>query len=461
MSDMSSKELVRDRLILENELPKIPSGWSVERLRFILTESKERNGKEPVGEMLSVSEFRGVVPKVYDSEEQRRTDQEVENYRVVRPGQLAVNSMWLNHLGLGVSEHLGHVSPAYGVYDLSTRLVPRFAHHLVRSQFYLKIYLRYLYGIRPNSFQIKANDWANIPILLPDLATQKAIADFLDRETARIDQLIEKKQRLVALLGEQRASAISSAVTVGVDEDADLVPTSSQYLPRVPATWRVWRLKHLAEIRGGLTLGRQIPDSLQTTLTPYMRVANVQAGWLDLSDVAETPVTDAEKKRYFLEHGDVLMNEGGDNDKLGRGAVWKSDIDACVHQNHVFAVRPNDTRYSDWISLATNARYARDFFYLHSNQSTNLASISKTNLSRFPVALPPFEEMNAVLDVLWDRVGKLDLINAKTNNSIDRLREYRAALITAAVTGQIDVATYGKRGETDRTFDRIEEEVRN
>ena len=66
-----------------------------------------------------------------------------------------------------------------------------------------------------------------------------------------------------------------------------------------------------------------------------------------------------------------------------------------------------------------------------------------------------------MLDVLWDRVGKLDLINAKTNNSIDRLREYRAALITAAVTGQIDVATYGKRGETDRTFDRIDEEVRN
>jgi type I restriction enzyme, S subunit len=302
-----------------------------------------------------------------------------------------------------------------------------------------------------------ANKFANLSIPEHDLATQRQIADFLDRETARIDLLIEKKQRLVALLGEQRAAAISSAVTVGLDDDAELVTTSSQYLPQVPVTWRVWRLKHLAEIRGGLTLGRKIPDDAETTLTPYMRVANVQAGWLDLSDIGEIPVTEVEKKRYRLKHGDVLMNEGGDNDKLGRGAVWKSEIDTCVHQNHVFAVRPYDTRYSDWISLATNARYARDFFYLHSNQSTNLASISKTNLSRFPVAIPPIDQMTATLNALWDRVGKLDRISEKTNASIDRLKEYRSALITAAVTGQIDVSSYAKSGTPDRRLDAIHE----
>ena len=294
---------------------------------------------------------------------------------------------------------------------------------------------------------------------LPDLPTQRRIADFLDRETARIDLLIEKKQRLVALLGEQRAAAISSAVTVGLDEYAKLVTTSSQYLPQVPTTWRVWRLKHLAEIRGGLALGRQIPDDVETTPTPYMRVANVQSGWLDLSDIAEIPVTEVEKKGYRLKHGDVLMNEGGDNDKLGRGAVWKSEIDTCVHQNHVFAVRPYDTQYSDWISLATNARYARDFFYLHSNQSTNLASISKTNLSRFPVASPPIDEMKATLRALWDRLRKLDMISERTNTSIDRLKEYRAALITAAVTGQIDVDSYTRSGATDRRLDDIQEEL--
>jgi type I restriction enzyme, S subunit len=143
MSDLELRlREVRKRLIVENEFPNIPDDWGVERLRFLFTESKERNGKTPVGEMLSVSEYHGVIPRKYEDEDQKRTGEELENYRVVRPGQLAVNSMWLNHLGLGVSEHIGHVSPAYNVYDISEGLDRRFVHHLLRSNYYLKIYLR-------------------------------------------------------------------------------------------------------------------------------------------------------------------------------------------------------------------------------------------------------------------------------------------------------------------------------
>ena len=264
---------------------------------------------------------------------------------------------------------------------------------------------------------------------------------------------------MVSLLKEERASAISSAVTVGFGNASELVPTDSRYIPSVPPGWTVWRLKHLGEIRGGLTLGRKLPEDQQTVSTPYMRVANVQAGWLDLSDVAEIPVLPTELKRYRLLQGDVLMNEGGDNDKLGRGAVWNSEIETCVHQNHVFAVRPYDTKLSEWISLATNARYARDFFYLHSNQSTNLASVSKTNLSRFPVAIPPFEEMCETLEKLNARVSKLDEIADKTSQSIDRLKEYRSAVITAAVTGQIEVESHRKSGTTGRMLDALQEEM--
>lgn len=116
-------------------------------------------------------------------------------------------------------------------------------------------------------------------------------------------------------------------------------------------------------------------------------------------------------------------------------------------------------RLSEWISQATNARYARDFFYLHSNQSTNLASISKTNLERFPVAIPSFEEMQSTLSDLSARLDLMERTTKATSTSIDRLREYRAALITAAVTGQIDVDTYGKTGTTSATLDKIEEEM--
>ncbi|GAB3306345.1 restriction endonuclease subunit S [Haliea atlantica] len=448
----------RVRLIEHNEIPPLPSGWDVRRFRFLFRESKERNGETPVGDMLSVSEYRGVVPKDYEHEEQRRTDEELQTYKVVRPGQLAVNTMWLNHLGLGVSNHLGHVSPAYAVYDISKELDKRFSHHLLRSQYYLKIYLRYLYGIRPNSFQIKTDDWNSIPIILPPRDTQKAIADFLDHETARIDQLIEKKQRLVAILSERRTSVISKAVTVGLPEQKEAVESSSRFLPRVPVGWVVTRLKHLGRIRGGLTLGRTIPEATVTRLVPYLRVANVQAGWVDLSDVAEVAATDTEIGRYSLKSGDILMNEGGDNDKLGRGAVWHAPFEPCLNQNHVFVVKPFKSEQAEWISLATNAQYARDFFYFYSNQSTNLASISKSNLSEFPVAIPPNEEMRSILTATKRQIATLELLNQKTNNSLNVLYELRAALITAAVTGQIDVQTWGKQGQTDRRLDQIEED---
>lgn len=241
-------------------------------------------------------------------------------------------------------------------------------------------------------------------------------------------------------VADARFSTISRAVSVGLDADPPLVETNSPYLPKIPSNWRIWRLKHLARVRGGMTLGRTLPDGANVTTTPYLRVANVQAGWVDLSDVAEVDVTETEIRRFSLRRGDVLMNEGGDNDKLGRGAVWQAPFEPCLNQNHVFCVRPSDLRYSDWISMATNARYARDFFYLHSNQSTNLASISKTNVEKLPIAVPPPEEMRAVLDALNDQLDRFTAITVKVSNSITRLREYRAALITSAVTGQINVA---------------------
>jgi type I restriction enzyme S subunit len=283
---------------------------------------------------------------------------------------------------------------------------------------------------------------------LPDLATQKQIADFLDTETARIDALIEKKKQVLASVVGARFSTISRALSVGLDDNAPLIETDSPYLPKIPAGWRIWRLKHLARVRGGMTLGRTLPEGTSVITTPYLRVANVQAGWVDLFDVAEIDVTETEIKRFSLRRGDVLMNEGGDNDKLGRGAVWHAPFEPCLNQNHVFCVRPSDLRYSDWISMATNARYARDFFYLHSNQSTNLASISKTNVEKLPIAVPPPEEMRAVLDQLNARLDRFTAITEKVTTSINRLREYRAALITAAVTGQIDVAAHARPAET-------------
>ena len=172
---------------------------------------------------------------------------------------------------------------------------------------------------------------------------------------------------------------------------------------------------------------------------PYLRVANVQDGRLDLTDVATVLLPRDEAAACMLAAGDVLMNEGGDADKLGRGCVWRGEIERCLHQNHVFAVRPREV-LSDWLNIWTSTDGAKAFFESRAKQSTNLASISATNIKELPIPLPPPEEQIAIVNQVNDASAKLDVMRTATERTVTLLKERRAALIAVAVTGQIDVS---------------------
>ncbi len=160
---------------------------------------------------------------------------------------------------------------------------------------------------------------------------------------------------------------------------------------------------------------------------------------MDLSDIALITVGVDEVERYSLQRGDVLMNEGGDFDKLGRGYVWDGSITPCLHQNHVFAVRPHLGVDPYWISIITLTSYAKHYFILKSKQSTNLASISGTNLKELSVLMPPEDECNAILNYIKVTTARIDALISRIREGIEKLKEYSSALISAAVTGKIDV----------------------
>ena len=132
------------------------------------------------------------------------------------------------------------------------------------------------------------------------------------------------------------------------------------------------------------------------------------------------------------------MNEGGDYDKLGRGHVWNGEIAPCIHQNHVFSVRPHAV-LPDWLNRFTSSTAAQFYFIIHAKQSTNLASISSSNLKELSVTVPPEEEQKEILKQLEIRLSRIDALITATQRSMELLKERRTALITAAVTGQIDL----------------------
>jgi type I restriction enzyme S subunit len=200
-------------------------------------------------------------------------------------------------------------------------------------------------------------------------------------------------------------------------------------MTKLPKGWKLERLDRLAEIQTGIAKGAQ-KEKLVVSL-PYLRVANVQDGHVDLTEmkVIEVPVRKVD--RYRLRHGDLLMTEGGDFDKLGRGCIWEGQIEPCVHQNHVFAVRVTSAELcNDFLAKLTASPWGRRYFLGCSKQSTNLASINTSQLKAFPVLVPPLPEQKKIAAILgaWDRaIEKLQaLVMAKT----ERLRALRQQLLT-------------------------------
>ncbi len=180
--------------------------------------------------------------------------------------------------------------------------------------------------------------------------------------------------------------------------------------------WKRKRLEKVAVIQTGIAKNQ---NSKQETIElPYLRVANVQDGYLDLSEIKTINIHKDKVNRYRLENGDVLLTEGGDFDKLGRGTVWEGQIQSCVHQNHVFVVRTQKNELlPSFLSAQTGSSYGKRYFLSCSKQSTNLASINSSQLKAFPVLLPPLPEQKAIADLLstWDKAIETTerLIHAK------------------------------------------------
>ena len=284
---------------------------------------------------------------------------------------------------------------------------------------------------------VNATDLADVPIFVHPLRTQRAIADYLDRETTRLDALVAAKRRLLLLLAEKRRAIVTRAVTRGLDPRAPMRDSGVPWLGEIPAHWRLARLKFVADVRGGLALGKDYGFGILKEYC-YVRVANVQDGYLHLDDVKTVRVPQTEAENFLLREGDVLMNEGGDDDKLGRGCIWNGEITPCLHQNHVFAVRPRLVE-PEWIDVWASSDTARFHFELYAKRTTNLASISAANLKELPLPVPPREERLEIASNCAETRERFASACSTVTGTIALLEERRAALISAAVAGRLDV----------------------
>jgi type I restriction enzyme, S subunit len=282
---------------------------------------------------------------------------------------------------------------------------------------------------------LSQDDFNSLRLPLPPLNEQRRIAGFLDDQVARLDRVIDHRSRQLSTLDERALSAISEI----------LAPPARSTSRHLLASWiaeevgPLIKLGSVCALQSGVTV-----DASRTEGTeyPYLRVANVQNGSIRLDEVKTIVVPAEVARRSFLRAGDVLMTEGGDIDKLGRGSVWHGEIDPCLHQNHVFALRPDKSVLSpEYLAAMTRTHHARCYFESTGSQSTNLASTNSSKVLAFRFPLPSLDLQQSQLREIRANDESMDRLRSALQNQINLLQERKQALITAAVTGQFDVTT--------------------
>ncbi|MDX1908693.1 MAG: restriction endonuclease subunit S [Bacteroidia bacterium] len=260
------------------------------------------------------------------------------------------------------------------------------------------------------------------------------------RILSKVDEAITQTEQLIAKYTRIKTGLMQDLLTKGIDEHGKIRSEKTHTfkdspLGRIPVEWECVPLSSLSEITSGVTLGKKY-EGIGTVELPYLRVANVQDGYLDLSEIKTIRIPVGQVVKYVLKEGDVLMNEGGDYDKLGRGSVWKGEIESCLHQNHVFKVRlDQDEMLPDFLALYSTSHLGKRFFLLSSKQSTNLASINKTQLKAFPILKPCPKEQHQIISTLMKPIN----IIAEQSRSLSKLQSLKTGLMQDLLSGRVRV----------------------
>lgn len=415
-------------------LGDIPSHWEMKPLWTLFRRIK-RSGYdyEP---LLSVYRDHGVVPKASRDDNFNKASDDLGAYQLVRPGDLAINKMKAWQGSVAISDYRGIVSPAYFVYEAVHKESPRYLHYLLRSPRYIAGYLSLSKGIRINQWDLEPQHHSRMPVILPSDEEQKAIAAFLDSETAKIDALIAEQQRLIELLTEKRQAVISHAVTKGLNPEAPMTDSGIEWLGEVPAHWDVAPVGYRYDIQ----LGKMLDSSRITGehLRPYLRVVDVQWGTINTDDLPLMDFDASDRRKFRLHPGDLLVNEGGSY--VGRTAIWFGQLDECYYQKALHRLRPRD-RGNDAPEFMLHMMFFATklgVFIAGGNQAT-IEHLTAESFRKYRFAFPPLAEQKDIAAYLDQVAASYDGLIREAEQAIGLLQERRTALISAAVTGKIDV----------------------
>ncbi|WP_207061782.1 restriction endonuclease subunit S [Motiliproteus sp. SC1-56] len=430
-------------------LGKIPEGWQTLRLGALLQERGETNQGPVTENILSVLKDVGVIPYAEKGDIGNKKSDDIERYKVVHPGDLVVNSMNVIIGSVGISKYLGALSPVYLV--LHPRDGKVLQHPYLGYIFQIKTFQQWLkrlgYGILDHRLRIPMDNLKKEFLPLPPVEEQRTIAAFLDQETARIDTLIAKQRRLIELLKEKRQAVISHAVTKGLNPDAPMKDSGVEWLGEVPAHWHTTRLKY--ECLSIVDCLHSTPAYDQSGDFPAIRTADISPGKLDVEGARRVTEDVFQERNIRLkpETGDIIYSREGE--RYGMAACVPAGVDICLGQR-VMLFRAAQT--PEFVMWALNSESC----YKQAQQDvigSTSPHVNVETIKNFALAWPPHGEREEITAHITDITQRLDRLMSIAASKAELLHERRTALISAAVTGKIDVRNW-KPNSAEQEADR-------
>ncbi len=413
-------------------LGEIPTHWEVVRAKSIFFEVKERSvsGDE---ELLTVSHITGVTPRSEKNVSMFMATT-LEGYKKCNPGDLVINTMWAWMGALGTAFQEGLVSPSYNVYRFRhPDYEPRYYDRLFRTRKFIVEINRFSQGIWKSRLRLYPEEFFQIKVPCSPAIEQRAIAAFLDRKTAHIDTLIAKKERQIELLQEKRAALISHAVTKGLDPAVPMKDSGVEWLGEIPAHWTRTRIGYFARVLNGSTPSRNRTDYWTDGTIPWLSSGKVNNDVIAEASELITKIALQECPLEVIPSGSVVIGLVGQGRTRGMAAIM--GIDATINQN-MAAIIPRSKLRGRFLHYVLQQMYNPIREY---GRGANQAALNCEVVAAIQIPVPPVHEQENIANYLDIQNAQFTAICNRIGDGLTILHEYRSALISAAVTGKIDL----------------------
>ena len=411
-------------------LDKVPAHWGIMPAFSVLREKRHKNIGMIENTVLSLSygnlvikppeKLHGLVPESF------------ETYQIVDPGNIIIRPTDLQNdwtsLRVGLSKHRGIITSAYICLQAFGKIIPEYAYLLLHAYDLLKVFYGMGSGLRQN---LGFDDLKRMPVLLPSLDEQRAIVAFLDTKLADIAHFIAEKERLIALLQEQKTGLINQAVTRGLNPQERMKDSGIEWLGNIPEHWQTKKLRHITKILRGKFSHRPRNDpDLYDGAYPFIQTGDVASANKYITEFHQTLNEKGFAVSKQFPKGSLVMTIAAN---IGDVAIL--NFEACFPDSIVGFV-PKQEVLLDYLYVLLKGM--KQEFLKESPASTQM-NLNVDRISSQWIPLPPIEEQTTILEYIENRMQENDSVILRTQREMDLMKEYRTALIAEAVTGKIDV----------------------